>query len=74
MKKALALAFGLMVLSAPAVVCSAEDVSSGKLLTYVEFSSIPENRAIPKRLLDKRFEDYRNGWFAVSTLETERMR
>jgi len=52
----------------------AESGSGGKLLSYVEFSSAPQNQGIPQRVIDKRYSEYRSGRFAVTTLDTAHIR
>lgn len=71
MKKIIALMFVVAFFAAPVY---AETGSSGKLLSSIEFSSVPENRGMPQRVIDRRYEEYRNGRFAVTTLDTAHIR
>lgn len=71
MKKVIALIFAVAFFAAPVY---AESGSSGKLLSYVEFSSVPENRGMSKRAIDSRYSEYRNGRFPVATLDTAHIR
>ncbi|GEM_PF-5368790 len=71
MKKIIALVFALAFFIAPVY---AESGSSGKLLSYTEFSAAPENRGMPKRVVDNRYTEYRNGRFAITTLDTAHVR
>ncbi len=71
MKKVIALMFALAFFVAPVY---AESGSSGKLISYTEFSSVPENRGMPQRAIQKRYEDYRRGRFAITTLDAAHVR
>ena len=48
--------------------------SSGKLLSFTQFSEAPENHGAPQRVLQHRYDDYRQGRFAVTTLDAEHIR
>ena len=71
MKKMIALMFVAVFFAAPVY---AGTGSSGKLLSSIEFSSVPENRGMPQRVIDKRYDEYRSGRFAVTTLDTAHIR
>lgn len=51
-----------------------ESVSSTKPMSIIEFSQAKENRGIQGRLLERRYQEYRNGRFAVTTLDTAHLR
>lgn len=72
MKIVIALMFVATFFAAP--LAYAEAGSSGKLLSYVEFGSAPENRGMSQRVIDKRYSEYRSGRFAVATLDTAHIR
>ncbi len=71
MKKIIALMFVIAFFTAPVY---AETGSSGNVLSYVAFSSAPENRGMPQRIVERRYSEYRNGRFAVTTLDTAHIR
>ena len=76
MKKMIALAMfmALAVSSAYAVDALTASGSGSKTLSYVEFTSIPENHGMPYRVVQKRYEDYRQGLFPIATLDTSKIR
>lgn len=51
-----------------------ESAGSTKTLSIIQFSEAPENRGIHGRLLERRYQEYRNGRFAVTTLDTAHLR
>ena len=71
MRKIITLIFAVAFFAAPAY---ADAESAGKPLNYLEFSSAPENRSMPKRVVDWRYSEYRNGRIAVTTLDTAHLR
>jgi hypothetical protein len=71
MKKVIALMLAAAFFAAPVY---AKTESSGKVLSYLEFSAAPENRGMPQRAIDRRYYEYRNGRFAVTTLDAEHIR
>ena len=73
MKKLLGLIAVLVVLGVTPV--HANDMaSSGKFLSFIQFSEAPENHGAPWRVLQKRYDDYRQGRFAVTTLDAQHIR
>ena len=72
MKKTLVGMFLLALMAMPAY--AVEGTTAGKTMSYIEFSSIPENHGASLRLVQKRYEDYRQGKFPVATLDTSRLR
>ncbi len=52
----------------------AVESAGGAKLSIIQFSEAPENRGIHGRMLDRRYEEYRNGRFAVTTLDTAHLR
>lgn len=70
MKKILMVAFAVVLFAAPAFA-----VESGtRPLSILEFSAAPENRGMSQRLVERRYAEYRNGRFAVTTLDTAHIR
>ena len=72
MKKMLGV-IGLMTMMVTSVYAG-EGAGSAQQLTFVQFSGASENRGISGRLLDRRYEEYRSGRFAVTTLDTAHLR
>ena len=68
MKKLLGLVTVLVMLGGAPVYAN-DAASSGKLLSFIEFSGVPENHGVPQRVLQHRYDDYRQGRFAVTTLD-----
>ncbi len=71
MKKLITLMFVVAFFAAPVY---ADSGSSAKLLSYIQFNAAPENRGMPQRVIDRRYEEYRSGRFAVTTLNTANIR
>lgn len=70
MKKIIALMFIAAFFTAPVYA----EGSGTKPLSILEFSAARENRGMPQRVIDRRYSEYRNGHFAVTTLDTEHIR
>ena len=73
MKKFLGFAVVLMVLGTAPMLAYAESASGAKL-SLIEFSAVRENHGASERVIEKRYEDYRQGRFAVTSLDTQHMR
>ena len=73
MKRLLGFAAVLVVLGGTPVYAN-DAASSGKLLSFIQFSEAPENHGAPQRVLQHRYDDYRQGRFAVTTLDAEHIR
>ena len=73
MKKLLGLVAVLVVLGGTPVYAN-DAASSGKLLSFIQFSEAPENHGAPQRVLQHRYDDYRQGRFAATTLDAEHIR
>ena len=73
MKRVLGLVAVLVVLGGTAAYAN-DASSSGKLLSFIQFSEAPENYGTPQRVLQRRYEEYRQGRFAVTTLDAQHMR
>lgn len=76
MKKIIALTafIVLTVSSAGALESAAVSGSGSKALSYVEFTSLPENNGAPYRVVQKRYEDYRQGRLPITTLNASEIR
>ena len=73
MKRLLGLIAVLVVLGV--VPAYANDMaSSGKLLSFTQFSEVPENHGVHGRVLERRYDEYRHGRFAVTTLDAQHIR
>ncbi|MBI3252830.1 MAG: hypothetical protein HYZ52_05935 [Candidatus Omnitrophica bacterium] len=72
MKRLFGLLMVLTVLGAVPVY--AEGVSGSQTVSFIDFSAAPENYGAPQRLLQKRYDDYRQGRFVITTLDTQHMR
>ena len=73
MKKVFGIMMVLVVLGGMSVYAN-DAASSGKLLSFIQFSQAPENHGAPQRVLQRRYDDYRQGRFAVTTLDAEHIR
>ena len=73
MKRILGLVAVLVVLGGTPVYAN-DAASGGKLLPFIQFSEAPENHGAPQRILQHRYEEYRQGRFAVTTLDAQHMR
>ena len=73
MKRLLGLIAVLVVLGGTPVYAN-DAASSGKILSFIQFSEVPENHGAPQRVLQKRYDDYRQGRFAVTTLDAQHIR
>ena len=73
MKKLLGLVAVLLVMGGTPVYAN-DAASSGKLLSFIQFSEAPENHGAPQRVLQHRYEEYRQGRFAVTTLDAQHIR
>ena len=73
MKSLLGLIVVLVVLGGTPVYAN-DAASSGKILSFIEFSGAPENHGTPQRVLQYRYDEYRRGRFAVTTLDAQHMR
>ena len=73
MKRLLGLIAVLAVLGGTPVYAN-DAASSGKPLTFIQFSEAPENYGVHGRALDRRYDEYRQGRFAVMTLDTQHVR
>ena len=72
MKKMISMIGLLAVLTTSAY--ALESAGNAKQLTIIQFSEAPENRGISGRLLERRYDEYRSGRFAVTTLDTAHLR
>ena len=73
MKRLIGLVAVLVVLGGTPVYAN-DAASSGKLFSFIEFSAAPENHGAPQRVLQHRYEGYRQGRFAVTTLDVQHIR
>ena len=75
MKRLLGLLVVLVVLGGTSVYANdASSVGGGKLLSIIQFSDAAENSGVHGRILERRYEEYRQGRFAVTTLDTQHIR
>lgn len=75
MKKLLGFIAVLVVLGGtPAYASDASSAGSGRLLSIIEFSQAPENHGVQGRMLERRYTEYRQGRFAVTTLDAQHVR
>lgn len=49
-------------------------VGSGKTLSIIEFSTLPQNHGLRGRVLDRKYEEYRQGRVPRTTLSTSNIR
>ena len=73
MKRLVGLIAVLVVMGGTPVYAN-EAASSGKFLSIIEFSQLRENHGVEGRMLDRRYDEYRQGRFAVTTLDTQHVR
>ena len=76
MKTIFALAAVAVLSSSPAFALetAAGSGTGGRLLSSVEFAQVPENHGMPQRVVDRRYEEYRQGRLPVTTLDASRIR
>ena len=71
--KWLGLVLMLVFLTVPAM--ADQQVASDKVITFVEFISLPGNHGLhANRLLERKYKEYRNGTMPISTLTADNMR
>ena len=73
MKRLLGLIAVLVVLGGVPVYAN-DAASSGRLLSFTQFSEAPENHGVHGGVLQRRYDEYRHGRFAVTTLDTQHIR
>lgn len=71
----LGLAVGLLLAAAPGYADVQAKLETGKPLSILEFSKLPQNHGTPLgRVKEWKYSEYRKGRIPVSTLDTSRMR
>lgn len=73
MKKLLAVAI-VAVMGLAAVPGYAATERAAGTLSVIEFSNLPENRGVSGRMLDRRYEEYRQGRVPQTTLDVSNIR
>ena len=74
MKKMISLAILAVVMVAAVPAFAAESATSG-ILSYKEFAALSENRGTPVgRMLDRKYEEYRQGRAPSPTLSVTELR
>jgi hypothetical protein len=74
MKKIIAYAVLMTAVLSGAPVYAETGVGSDKALSIIQFSELPQNHGVPSKLLNKKYEDYRRGRVAVTTLSASNIR
>ncbi len=64
----------LVFAAAPMVLAEEGAVQSSTILTITQFGRLQENRGLDSKLVQRRYIEYRNGRFPVSTLDKASMR
>ncbi|MBI2094843.1 MAG: hypothetical protein HYT89_01595 [Candidatus Omnitrophica bacterium] len=63
----------VLIAGSPAPV-AAETAMGNRPLSFVEFSALPDNHGAPLRLIQRKYEEYRSGRVARTTLDVSRLR
>lgn len=48
--------------------------ATGGMLSKIEFSALPENHGVPQRVIEQKYDAYRQGRLPVTTLEASSIR
>lgn len=57
-----------------AVAVTTPAFAEGKPLTVTQFAALAENRGLGARQIDRRYTEYRDGRYAVTTLDSSNAR